>query len=52
MSPRPRSPVDTALDGARLGSRVDRAFDTGHHGVPRAVNISMIELHLDYLSAL
>jgi len=51
MSLRPRSPVDTALDGASLGPRVDRALDTGHHGVPRAVNFSGLELDLDYLPA-
>ena len=48
----PRSPVDVALDGAGLGSRVDRALDTGHGGVPRLIYISGLELDLDYLPAL
>jgi hypothetical protein len=52
MSLRHRSPVDLAFDGASFGSRVDRALDTGHRGIPRIVNFSSIELHLDYMSAL
>jgi len=51
MSLRPRSPVDTALDGASLGSCVDRALDTGHRGIPCLVNVSLIELHLNHMPA-
>ena len=48
----PRSPVDVALDGAGLGSRVNRALHTGHGWVPRLINVSGLELDLDYLPAL
>ena len=47
-----RSPVDVALDSAGLGSRVNRALDTGHGRIPRLVYISGLELDLNYLPAL
>lgn len=47
-----RSPVDVALDSAGLGSRVNRALDTGHGGIPCLVYISGLELDLNYLPAL
>lgn len=47
-----RSPVDVALDGARLGPGVDCALDAGHGGVPCVVNVAGLELDLNYLSAL
>ena len=47
-----RSPVDVALDGARLGPGIDCALDAGHGGVPRVVNLAGLELDLNYLPAL
>lgn len=47
-----RSPVDVALDGARLGPGVDCALDAGHGRVPCVVNVAGFELDLDYLPAL
>jgi hypothetical protein len=47
-----QSPVDMALDRARLRPGVDCALDAGHGGVPRVVNIAGLELDLDYLPAL
>ena len=47
-----RSPEDATLDGVSLGSCVDRALDTGHGRIPRLVNMSWLELDLDYLPTL
>jgi hypothetical protein len=47
-----RSPVDVALDGARLGPGVDCALDAGHGGIPCVVDFTGLELDLDYLPAL
>jgi len=46
------SPVDVALDGVGLRPRVDCALDTGYGGIPSVVNISRLELDLDYLPTL
>jgi hypothetical protein len=46
------SPVDVALDGARLWPRVDCALDAGYAGIPCVVNIARLKLDLDYLPAL
>lgn len=47
-----RSPVDVALDGARLGPGIDCALDAGHGGVPCVVDLAGLELDLNYLPAL
>jgi hypothetical protein len=46
------SPVNVALDGARLGSRVDRTLDAGHGWVPCVINVSRFKLDLNNLPAL
>lgn len=46
------SPVNVALDGARLGSSVDCTLDAGHGWVPCVVNVSRFKLDLNNLPAL
>ena len=40
------------LDGAWLRSRVDCTLDAGYGGVPCVVDVTGLELDLDYLPAL
>jgi hypothetical protein len=52
LGPYIQSPVDMALDSARLRPGVDCALDAGHGGVPCMENLAGLELYLNYLPAL